>query len=63
MVKKLILGLILLSFLGGCIGVGSEKIEKASMGQELVDLKKARDAGAINEEEYLELKRKIMNRE
>jgi hypothetical protein len=39
------------------VGTGGEKIEqKPTFGQELIDLKKARDAGAISEQEYKEMK-------
>jgi len=41
-------------------GIGSDTIELPSVGQELIDLKKARDQGTIHEEEYVELKQKIM---
>ena len=34
-----------------------------TVGDELVDLKKALDAGAITEEEYNEMKRKILERD
>ena len=61
MIKKIVIGLIVLALSSGCIGIGSDKIEKASVGQELIDLKKAKDAGAISEQEYLQLKQKIMD--
>jgi hypothetical protein len=37
-------------------------VEQPTVGQELTDLKKALDEGAVNEKEYMELKQKIMNR-
>ncbi len=51
----------------GCawsIGEGKEHsiIQKPTRGQELVDLKKARDQGAISEEEYNNQKNQILNR-
>ena len=45
-----------------CIAVGSEdkKVDnQATLGQQLIDLKKARDAGAISSKEYEELKEKL----
>jgi len=63
MKRKILLGLVLALFLCGCIaGIGSDTIELPSVGQELIDLKKARDEGAINEEEYVDLKQKIMKK-
>jgi hypothetical protein len=35
----------------------------ATRGQELMDLKKARDQGAINEEEYQALRKKLLEKE
>ncbi len=50
----------------GCIVVslgGGSKNEtvKATTGQQLTDLKKARDSGAISEEEYQAQRAKILN--
>ncbi len=41
-------------------GIDTGTVELPGVGQELIDLKKARDEGAINDEEYIELKQKIM---
>jgi hypothetical protein len=38
-----------------------QQIVEPSIGQQLLDLKKARDAGAINEQEYEAEKAKILN--
>ncbi len=51
--------------LPGClllhIGGGYEKqVEKATIGQQLVDLKAARDAGAITDAEYESQKAKLL---
>ncbi len=63
--RKIICDLLVLTLLTSmvsCIAVGSggEKIEqKPTLGQELMDLKKARDEGAISEQEYKEMKEKL----
>jgi hypothetical protein len=52
--------------LSGCaIGVGNRPAPDAAyptVGQELTDLKKARDSGAISEEEYQAQKQKLLAR-
>ena len=53
-------------FRSGClalqIGGGDKKEErKASVGQQLVDLKAARDRGAITDAEYETQKAKVLN--
>ena len=63
MKRKILIVSVLAVFLCGCVaGIGSDTIELPSVGQELIDLKKARDEGAINDEEYVELKQKIMEK-
>lgn len=42
-------------------GGSTTKMFPATVGQQLVDLKKAKDAGAINEAEYESQKEKILN--
>jgi hypothetical protein len=57
-----LLVLTLLTTMTSCIAVGSggKKVEnKATLGQQLIDLKKAQDDGAIAQEEYDELREKI----
>ena len=61
-----IIGIIIILFLvaslTSCIAVGSggEKIQNhPTIGQQLIDLQKAKDEGAITAEEYEELKDKI----
>lgn len=45
------------------IGTGGEKVDnQPTLGQELMDLQKAKDSGAITQKEYVELKEKIKNR-
>ena len=56
--------MILIATLVSCIAVGSggKKIEQQpTLGQELLDLKKARDEGAISDLEYNEMKEKLKN--
>ena len=65
MKRKILTCIVLAVFLCGCIaGIGGTetKVEQPSVGQELIDLKKALDTGAVTDEEYSELKQKIMNR-
>ena len=64
--KKKIIGtifaMILVSTLVSCLAVGTEgkKIEQQpTLGQELLDLKKAKDEGAISDQEYNEMKEKL----
>ena len=56
---------VLLVLVSGCawsIGDGKDtRIHQPTKGQELVDLKKARDAGALSEEEYQAQKNKVLN--
>ena len=66
---KILIGCILLfTFFSCSIPIGSPNVTKptteihTTTGQELIDLKKALDAGAITQEEYEELKKKIMER-
>jgi hypothetical protein len=45
-----------------CIAVGSggKKVDnQPTLGQQLIDLKKAKDEGAISKEEYADLREKI----
>ena len=66
--RKVILLILLLAFLvvnAGCIGLqGGSDIVKSeqSLGQELIDLKKAQENGAITPEEYEKLKKKLMDK-
>ena len=66
--KRLIIPLTLLStllLLNGCIGLslgGGTRTESHSptLGQQLIDLKTARDNGAINDAEYQAQKTKLL---
>ncbi|UCF92688.1 MAG: SHOCT domain-containing protein [Desulfobacterales bacterium] len=67
--KKAILMIVLAAFLAtsvGCIGIrgGTEqgKVEQ-SLGQQLIDLKKAKEEGAITDEEYEKLKEKLIHQD
>ncbi len=60
-------GTIMGLLLSGCAwSIGSDKEHTAVMqptrGQELIDLKKAKDQGAITEEEYQAQRKKVMDR-
>jgi hypothetical protein len=57
-----ILVMVLLTTLVSCIAVGSggKKVNnQPTLGQQLVDLKKAQDEGAISKQEYAELREKL----
>jgi hypothetical protein len=42
------------------IGTGGKKVDnRPTLGQELIDLQKAKDEGAISQQEYEELKKKL----
>jgi hypothetical protein len=42
------------------IGTGGKKVDdRPTLGQELLDLQKAKEAGAVSQEEYEELKEKL----
>ena len=61
-VISLIMVLVLATTLVSCIAVGSggKKVDQqATLGQQLSDLKKARDEGAISAQEYEDLKEKL----
>ena len=60
-IRRIVIGLVLLVvILSGCaIGSGKTDINKPTLGQELIELKKAKDSGAISEQEYKELKEKL----
>ena len=67
MKKALLITLIIICFVvqSGCVGVqgGTEQFQsQQTVGQELIDLKRAKDSGAITQEEYEKLKMNIMKR-
>lgn len=58
---------VLAGVVSGCawsIGDGKSPnvVQKPTRGQELIDLKKARDQGAITEDEYNSKRQEIMNK-
>jgi len=59
---SVLLVLTLITTMASCIAVGSggKKVEnKTTLGQQLIDLQKARDKGAISKQEYAELREKL----
>ena len=59
---SILLILTLLTTMVSCIAVGSggKKVDnQITLGQQLIDLKKARDEGAISAQEYEELREKL----
>ena len=42
---------IMLAGLGGCVVGNNSKLQRPTIGQELIDLQKAKDSGAIDEVE------------
>jgi len=62
----LIMGLSAMVLLTGCVGLqigGGDKhdVHGATLGQQLVDLQKAKDSGAINDAEYQAQKARLLN--
>ena len=63
-VISVLLVLVLITSMVSCmaIGTGGKKVNNnPTLGQELIDLKKAKDEGAISQQEYEELKKKLKN--
>jgi len=57
-----LLVIVLLITMVSCIAVGSggKKVEnKPTLGQQLIDLKNARDEGAVSNQEYADLREKL----
>ena len=66
MLRTAVCGVALAGLLSGCawsIGEGTEKktLSQPTQGQELIDLKKAKDQGAITDEEYNHQRQKLLN--
>lgn len=51
---------VLLAGLGGCVVGNNSKLQRPTIGQELIDLQKARDSGAIDEAEYVRTRTRIL---
>jgi outer membrane murein-binding lipoprotein Lpp len=66
--KRMLAGAVMLGVtlsIAGCGGGGSEQAvarQTVSQGQELQDLQRALEAGAINEKEYEKLKKIVLKR-
>ena len=59
------IGLVAMTLFTGCLGLSvgggtTTKPQIATVGQQLVDLQKAKDAGAINEAEFQAQKAKLL---
>jgi hypothetical protein len=57
-------GLILIATTAGCIFIASDETKPAprpTVGRQLVDLKTARDSGAIDDQEYQKTKTKLLS--
>jgi hypothetical protein len=62
----LALGGLLLAGVAACAGGGAEvksEVSTTTVGQQLLDLKRARDAGAMNQEEYEREREKVLERD
>jgi hypothetical protein len=65
-IVPLLVGFSAMTLLTGCIGLSigggtTTKPVTATVGQQLVDLQKAKDSGAITEAEYQDQKSKLLN--
>ncbi|HTO58262.1 MAG TPA: SHOCT domain-containing protein [Pseudomonadales bacterium] len=63
--RTIFIATLLLAFatITGCGGADVDQhVTSVSQGQQLDDLKKALDQGAINEDEYQKLQKKILSR-
>jgi hypothetical protein len=65
LIRTVISGLLLLTLLTGCLnlqlGGGTKNdTQKPTVGQQLVDLQKAKDSGAISDAEYQVQKAKVL---
>ena len=59
---SVILVIIIMVSMASCMAIGTsgKKVDnRPTLGQELIDLQKARDEGAISQQEYEELKQKL----
>ena len=57
---------LLVVLLGGCCGGGGSQVQNTTktttLGQELTDLKRAYDSGAITEDQYNKMKKDIIDK-
>ena len=55
--------LSLIPLLGGCVAaIGNKPPDTGTTGQQLIDLKRARETGAMTEEEYQNEKAKVLGK-
>jgi hypothetical protein len=62
----LLAGLLVMTLLTGCLnlelgGGTTTKAQSVTVGQQLIDLQKAKDAGAISDADYQSQKAKLLN--
>ncbi len=68
LVKNALVLVACATLLGGCCGGGSKTTQidhistTKTVGEQLLDLQKARDSGAINQEQYMKAKQDILDR-
>lgn len=66
LIRSALIGLSAITLFTGCLGLsiggGTTNRHTTTLGQELTDLQKARDSGAINETEYQAQKAKLLSR-
>jgi hypothetical protein len=62
LIASLLLGFSAILF-SGCIAIGNRDALRpnATLGQQLIDLQKARDTGAITDHEYQSQKSRLLN--
>ena len=62
---SVLIGLAAATLLSGCVAASDKSYHqdvKPTLGQQLLDLKKAKDAGAINDAEYEAQKTKLLEK-
>ncbi|MGA2684505.1 MAG: SHOCT domain-containing protein [Verrucomicrobiota bacterium] len=62
----LLAGLLAMTLLIGCLelhlgGGATSNLQSPTLGQQLIDLQKAKDAGAISDQDYQAQKAKLLN--
>jgi len=62
----LLAGLLAMTLLTGCLelhlgGGATSNVQSPTLGQQLIDLQKAKDAGAISDQDYQAQKAKLLN--
>jgi hypothetical protein len=63
--RRLVIAALLpaLLLLNGCVAIGNRDAQRgnATLGQQLIDLQKARDAGALTDSEYQAQKARLLS--